>query len=628
VTVTSPLRILLLEDDPGDADLIREFLDADRLPCGLTRVDTRAGFLGALEDLAINLILADYKLPSFDGISALKLALGARPELPFIFVSGTLGEEVAVEALKIGATDYVLKSGLTRLVPAIQRALREAGERAERRKAEAALRRSERELRDVIETIPAMVFCTAPDGTNLWVNQRWIRYTGLSGQETSGSGWKTTLHPDDSEEYVAKLQHALTTGEPFENEVRHRRGDGEYRWFLVRAEPLRDEQGKIVNWYGNATDIEDRRRAEEALRESEQRFRDYAEIASDWLWESGPDHRFTRVSRLPGSWGVTAQFRGLKRWDLAADREEEAEKWRDHIETLDMHQPFRGFRYKMTRPDGAAAYVSVSAKPMFDADLTFLGYRGVTSDITAEVRADQAERALREAQDELAHITRVTTLGELAASIAHEISQPLAAIATDAGTGLRWLDRDVPNLPEVRESFEHIVKAARHAGDVLGRIRTLSRKAPSRKEALDVNEAIREVTTLTRAEMVRNRVELRTELDADLPAVQADKTELQQVLINLIVNAIEAMSDGDRRDLLIASTRHDANHVRLSVCDSGPGVDPAAADRIFQAFYTTKPAGLGMGLAICKSIIDGFGGQLFARSNAPCGTIFEFTLPV
>src|SRR5262249_38792384 len=130
------------------------------------------------------------------------------------------------------------------------------------------------------------------------------------------------------------------------------------------------------------------------------------------------------------------------------------------------------------------------------------------------------------------------------------------------------------------------------------------------------------------AEMVRNRVELRTELDPDLPAVQADKTELQQVLINLIVNAIEAMSDGDRRDLLIASTSHDANNVRLSVCVSGPGIDPAAADRIFQAFYTTKPAGLGMGLAICKSIIDGFGGRLSARSNVPCGTIFEFTLPL
>jgi C4-dicarboxylate-specific signal transduction histidine kinase len=264
---------------------------------------------------------------------------------------------------------------------------------------------------------------------------------------------------------------------------------------------------------------------------------------------------------------------------------------------------------------------------VFDPDGKFLGYRGVTSDVTAEIRSEQAEQALRQAQTELAHIARVTTLGELAASIAHEINQPLGAVVTNASASLRLLDGQVPNLEEARQALSCIINDANRAADVIARIWALTTKKPFQKEQVDINDVVLEVTGLTRTEMDRNRVELSTQLAGDLPPVQADRIELQQLLLNLIINAIEAMSDGAKRDLLIASTK-DANYVRVSVCDSGRGLDPAATDRIFQAFYTTKPGGMGMGLAICRSIAGRMGGQLSARDNAPRGTIFEFSIPL
>ena len=263
--MSSPIRILLLEDDPNDAGLIEEILEANDFICRIRRVQDCAAFLAALEDGEFDLILSDHKLPSFDGLSALNLALRARPDIPFIFVSGTLGEEAAIDALKVGATDYVLKTRLARLAPAVQRALGEARDRAARKRAEGALRQTETELRDVIEAIPAIAFTAQPDGNSVWTNRQWVEFSGLSVQETSGSGWQSAIHPDDLVEYTAKWQHSMASGEPFEDEARHRSAKGEYRWFLARAVPLRDDQGKILKWYGTLTDITDRKRAEERL---------------------------------------------------------------------------------------------------------------------------------------------------------------------------------------------------------------------------------------------------------------------------------------------------------------------------------------------------------------------------
>src|ERR1700758_12167 len=258
-----PIGILLLEDDPNDARLIEDLLEADHFICRITCVQSHTDFLASLENAEFDLILSDYKLPSFDGLSALNLALSIRPNLPFIFVSGTLGEEAAIEALKIGATDYVLKTRMSRLVPAVRRALDEARDRAARRRAEDALRPREKELRDVIEAIPAIAFTAQPDGSSVWINRQWVEFTGLTLEETSGSGWQSAIHPDDLVEHAAKWHHSMATGGPFEHEARHRSAEGEYRWFLVRAVPLRGEQGNILKWYGILTDIEDRKCAEQ-----------------------------------------------------------------------------------------------------------------------------------------------------------------------------------------------------------------------------------------------------------------------------------------------------------------------------------------------------------------------------
>src|SRR5215470_6024065 len=212
--MSSPVGILLLEDDPHDAELIEELLRANQFICRISRVQDRNGFLAALQDGEFDLILSDHKVPSFDGLSALDLAQGARPEIPFIFVSGTLGEEAAVEALKVGATDYVLKTRLSRLVPAVQRALGQASDRAARKRAEGALRQTETELRDVIEAIPAIAFTAQPDGSSVWTNRQWVEFSGLSVQETSVAGWQSTIHPDDLIGYGAKWHHSMASGEP------------------------------------------------------------------------------------------------------------------------------------------------------------------------------------------------------------------------------------------------------------------------------------------------------------------------------------------------------------------------------------------------------------------------------
>jgi PAS domain S-box-containing protein len=414
-----------------------------------------------------------------------------------------------------------------------------------------------------------------------------------------------------------------------ELEARLRRFDGEYRWFLFRAEPLRDESGNIVTWYGSSTDIEDRRRAEVALRESEQRFRDYAETASDWLWETGPDHRITRMSSHLSVSGLdSSRVIGLTRWEVASDVETEPEKWRQHRALLDARLPFRDLVYCIATRAGHP-YVQTSGKPFFDANGEFLGYRGSGTDITATIRADHAEKALRQAQAELAHVTRLTTLGELTASIAHEVNQPLAAVVANAEACLRWLGRETPDLANARRSAEWVINDGIRASEVIRRIRALVTKTDIDMVPLDINEVVNEVLALVQRELTSHRILLRTELEPALPSILGDRVQLQQVVINLVMNGIEAMQAvTDRpRELLIRSRRDETDQVLVSVTDSGVGISAENAERLFDAFFTTKSSGLGVGLSICRSIVEVHGGRLSASPNEGTGATFKFVLP-
>jgi PAS domain S-box-containing protein len=497
--------------------------------------------------------------------------------------------------------------------------------------AQARAKCARNEIRLAVNTIPALAWRTKPDGFCEFLNQPWLDYTGLSLDQALGWGWTRAIHPDDVAGLLDDWRAILASGARGGVEGRLRRFDGEFRWFLFRAEPLYDKAGGVVKWYGTSIDIEERKRAEVALRESEQRFRDYAEMASDWLWETGSDHCFTRISDHPPNFGIDYERRlGKARWDFATDVEEESEKWRLHVATLEAHKPFRGFRYRITRiEDGAAAYIAVSGKPVFDSAGNFLGYRGVGSDVTSAVCMEQAGEALRVAQLELAHVTRVTMLGELTASISHEVNQPLAAIIASGEACLRWLDRETPDLGEARRNLVRIIKDGTRAAEVIRRVRALSHKTDVDKVPLDINSVVNDVIALVQRELFRHRVPLRTELSTALPMVLADRVQLQQVIINLVMNAIEAMQlVADRpRDLVLGSRRDDANNVLVTVKDCGVGISPEIVDRLFTAFFTTKSGGMGIGLSICRTIVEAHGGRLWASCNAGPGATFQFTLP-
>jgi PAS domain S-box-containing protein len=491
------------------------------------------------------------------------------------------------------------------------------------------IKRSEDRLRLVIDTIPTLVWRAGPEGIPDFLNQPALDYTGISLDEAA-TAWPRAFHPDDKKGMLVKWTAIRESGMPGGLEARLRRFDGEYRWFWFQAEPLRDEAGNIVKWYGSSTDIEDRKRTEVALRESEQRFRDYAETASDWFWEHGPDHRVIRISEHVSDIGFSPSgLAGLSRWDIATDIETEPEKWQMHRAMIDARQPFRDFVYTVDG-GGSPIYVRTSGKPIHDANGNFLGYRGTGTNITASIRADQAEQALRKAQAELAHVMRVTMLGEMTASISHEVNQPLAAVVNAGAACRRWLDADPPNLDEARQALDWVIKEGNRASEVIRRVRALVNNADPKKEALDINNVISEAVALVQRELANHHVRLRMELAPVLPAVLADRVQLQQVIINLAMNGAEAMQQvTDRpRELVILSCQGETHRVTVAVVDSGAGIPPESAGRLFDAFFTTKSTGMGMGLSICRSIIEAHGGRLTAANNAGPGARFQFTLPL
>jgi PAS domain S-box-containing protein len=372
------------------------------------------------------------------------------------------------------------------------------------------------------------------------------------------------------------------------------------------------------------------------LRESEAKFRDYAESASDWYWETDPDHKFTRLTederRLAQGLATVSRI-GVARWEFATDVQSEPEKWELHRSMLKARQPFRDFVYRATHSDGSVVYNRISGKPVFDANGEFRGYRGTGTDVTAlriaEGEARENEQRYRKAELELVHANRVATMGQLTTSIAHEVNQPITAAVTYALAGRRFLSTEPPNFQEADDALSLVIKEGNRAGEVVRRIRALVKKAPARKDAVEINDTILDVITLTRTEAANNGVSVRTQLSEGLPCVQGDRIQLQQVLINLIINAIEAMRDvGEQERQLIISSRNEPDGVSVEVRDSGPGFGAANIDRVFEAFYSTKPNGVGLGLSICRSIIEAHDGRLWASPNVPRGAIFGFIAPV
>jgi PAS domain S-box-containing protein len=652
------------------------------------------------------------------------------------------------------------------------------------------LKKSQHRLRLVIDAIPGMVWSALPDGSIDFVNQVWMEYHGRSLEDLRSDGLAPLIHPDDYAEALARWRAALASGKPTEGEIRARRADGQYRWFLTRAVPLRDERGTIVKWYGTITDIEDRKRAEMLLAGEKRLLEMVARGVSlalvlDALCRlveevaSGPlcsillldaSHRCLRSGAAPslpaeyneaidglpigpsaGSCGTAAylgqpvivsdiandplwaDFRelaaahGLRAcWSrpilssdgrvlgtfatyyreprspdphevgileqiahlasIALEREqdqkvlrESEQQWKNVFENnptmyfmvdaagtvlsvnpfgaeqlgytvseligrsvLDVFHPLdreaarrnlatclehlgraNSWGLRTARKDGTMRWVRETAKAVQRANGPIVLV--ACEDITEQKRA---EEGLRQAQADLAHFSRVTTMGELTASLAHEVNQPIAGAITNANACLRWLSDDVPNLDEARAAAARIVKDGTRAAEIIGRIRLLFKKGTPHRESVDVNEILREMIVLLRSETTRSSISVRTALAADLPQVLGDRVQLQQVMMNLIVNGLESMKDLDgARELALRSQRAGDAQVQVSVSDTGAGLPPQRG-QIFDAFFTTKPQGIGMGLSISRSIVESHGGRLWADDNPPRGATFSLTIPI
>ena len=620
----------------------------------------------------------------------------------------------------------------------------------ERKCAEEALQRSEFYLSEGQRIARIGSWGFNPSGFFDHWSQELFRIYGLDPQKGAPTleQYLATIHPLDRD-FMAetiKRMHAERSGCDVKKRIVL--PDGELRYIRCVGIPV--IEGEVLKGFlGTAIDITEQELLTQELRASEGKFRDYAETASDWFWEIGPDYKFTLLTE--NAFGSHSADRiGTACWDHALDLETDPEKWRLIKATLGSREAFRDFVYRGLSGNGSPIYVRASGKPMFDANGEFRGYRGTGTDVTPIMRAQEAlresERSARSAfdgiaglvsilapngeveaanrqfleyfgslewvknwetndavhpedfhriaelfkraiasgvpfqhelrlrrfdgeyrwfenrgvpirddsgrivrwyvlltdiedrtralaqveqmQSDFAHMNRVSMMGELAASLSHEITQPIASARNNARAAQNFLDMQPPDLSEVREALACVVGDTDRAGEIVDRIRDHIRKAPLRKEHFDLNEAIDEVIVLGQSAIIKNRVWVQTRLSERLFPVYGDRVQLQQVVLNLLLNAVEAMGsvEAKPRELLI-STKQDHTGVLVAVRDSGPGIDAAQLDRVFDAFYSTKSSGTGMGLSICRSIIDAHGGRLWAETNEPHGTIFQFTLP-
>jgi PAS domain S-box-containing protein len=497
----------------------------------------------------------------------------------------------------------------------------------ERKRAEDALRASERDLKLIIDTIPALAWSARTDGSAEFFSQHYLGFIGLSAEQAANWGWTAALHPNDLPALGATWQAIMASQAPGEAEARLRRHDGEYRWFLFRANPLRDETGGVIRWYGVNTDIEDRKRAEVELRRAYDSFAQAQRLSKtgnftadivvdEHIWSE----ELYRIFEFDPGMKVSVQAvrdvihpDDLPSFDAGFARS---------LGGVDFDQVFR-----IVPASGRVKHVHavgyfierVAGRPLFI---------GAIQDVTESTVAGEA---LNRARAELAHVSSMTTLSALTASVAHEVNQPLSGIITNAATGLRMLDAAPPNVDGARETMRRTLRDGNRASDVIARLRALFTRREFTLEPLDFNEATREVVALSSNDLQRNRIIVQTELAADRPIVAGDRIQLQQVILNLLRNASDAMAgiDDRPRQLLVRTEREEGDRVRLTVRDAGVGIDPQNVDKLFGAFHTTKSDGMGIGLFVSRSIVERHQGRLWAEPNhdGP-GATFAFSIPL
>jgi PAS domain S-box-containing protein len=484
------------------------------------------------------------------------------------------------------------------------------------------LRRSEQELRTLIEAIPAYVGTALPDGSVDFMSQSWLDYTGLSREQSTGWGWASVLHPEDFDRVVANWRVALLTGAPVGHELRCRQANGTYHWFLYRGLPFRDDWGDIVKWYGTFTNIDALKETESALQMREHELLGIIETVPSMVWSTSPIGESTHLShRLREYWGTRVEEianRGWERFIHPDDREETAKAFDRAISS---GEPYSAV-HRMRRADGEYRWHHSMGEPLRDPGGKIIQWYGLSVDIDDRKRA---EDHLRDTRIKLAKASRLGTVAELAASIAHELNQPLMSILANAQAAKRWLNSDQSNLTEVNSSIERTIRDARAADERMQHIRALFKQESFVKKDVNIPDIIREVVRVVQEDPKKRDVPIECHFEEVLPAVSIDQIQIQQVFINLIVNAIEALEGQQVAPLVILRATTDSNGMLVQVIDNGPGVDDP--DRIFDAFMTTKAQGMGIGLAVSRTIVEAHGGRLWAENNNTGGAIFNVALP-
>ena len=518
-----PARVLHLEDSALDAELVSEYLAGDGLHCEIERVWARAEFTAALRDHRFDLIVADHQLPGFDGDAALDIARDVAPGTPFIFVSGTLGEEVAVEALKRGATDYVVKQRLERLAPVARRALSEAAERDQRARAQEKLRASETNFATLVDAMPQLCWMADAGGYITWYNRRWYAYTGTTPAEMEGWGWQKVHDPDTLPRVLERWRASIATGEPFEMVFPLRGADGRFRPFLTRVEPVKDEGGAVLRWLGTNTDVSAQHEAEDALR---------------------------RVN-------------------------EELE-------------------------DRVASAIA------------------------------ERERALAQ----LSELQKMETIGQLTGGVAHDFNNLLTPIIGNLDLLARRLDDE----PKTRRLLDGAAQAADRAKTLVQRLLAFARRQVLETGAVDVAALVAGLSDLL-SRSLGPQVALAVEAPPGLPPAHVDPNQLELAILNLAVNARDAMNGSGGLSIVLdvqsvgadhsAALRH-GDYLRVSVIDTGEGMDAATLRRAIEPFFSTKGVGKGTGLGL--SMVHGLaaqsGGALLLFSTPGAGTRAEIWLPV
>jgi len=398
--------------------------------------------------------------------------------------------------------------------------------------------------------------------------------------------------------------------------------EGGKRYVSVSGLPVFDQTGQFIGYRGVGRHITERKRSEEALRESEARFRTFVDHATDSFVLHDEQGDVLDVNRNACESLGYSRDELIGKTALLFDLDMDAMSWQRRREQLKA-SGVATLESRYRRKDGTVFPVEVRMREFWQGSRRLL--ISLARDITER---KQAADTIREIQAELAHANRAAAMGQVAASIAHEVSQPIMAMLLNAEAALSWLDSRPPDVPAVRRTLEAILTDAERAGEVINWIRALIKKSPAPKESIDVNKAILDVLTITKSELLKHGVALQTELAAALPRVDGSRVQLQQVVLNLILNAVEAMSSLEEgaRKLAISTSTDASNAIVVAVRDNGPGLDPTMASQLFQPFITTKPEGIGMGLAICDTIIRAHGGRLTAGANDPRGALFQFTL--